>query len=72
MELRILIRACFSRWEIVAPRNYVKMQVEIEQLRVSVSFIHGFKGSWVVAGSTPYSWSLGRVAKTTCNKIPSI
>lgn len=46
-----------------SPSNCIKRQVEIEQLYLSVSFIHGFKGRWVEAGGTAHSQSLGRVAK---------
>jgi hypothetical protein len=60
---KILIRACFSRREIVAPSNCVQRQVQIEQLYVYESFIHEFKGNWVGAGSMAHSWSIGRVAK---------
>ena len=35
----------------------------------SVSFINRFKGSWVGAGSTAHSRSLGGVAKATCNSV---
>jgi hypothetical protein len=60
-ELRILIRTCFSRPEIVEPSNCVKRQVEINNC-VSVSFIHGFKGSWVGADNAVCFQNLVRVA----------
>jgi hypothetical protein len=57
-------RACFSRWDIVAPSNCFRRQVENEQL-VCVPFIHAFKEIWAWAHSTTHSQSLGRVAKAT-------
>jgi hypothetical protein len=42
-------------------------QVEIEQLCVSVFFIHGSNILWAGAGSAVLSQSLGKVAKATCN-----
>jgi len=62
-ELRILIRAGFSKQEISRSQQLCKRQVEIEQLCVPVFFIRGFRGSWVGAGSMTHSRSLGQVAK---------
>jgi hypothetical protein len=65
--MRILLRVRVSRWEIVAPSNCVRRQVENEQ-PVCVASICEFKGSWVGPGSMAHSWSLDGVAKATHNK----
>jgi hypothetical protein len=59
-EIRILLRACFSRQKIVAPSNCVQRQVEKEQLCVCLLSM----GSWMGAGSVAHSQSLDRVAKS--------
>ena len=50
-KIEILLRTCFSRWEIVTPSSCVLKKVEKEQT-VYVSFSHGFKASWEGAGNT--------------------
>lgn len=46
VEIRILIRAHFSRGEIVAPSNYVQRQVEIEQLCLCHSSVDSKEAVW--------------------------
>jgi hypothetical protein len=59
---RILVSSHFYRQGIVVPSNCVQRQVENEQ-PVYISFIAGFKGSWVGAGNKTCFWCLGRVEK---------
>jgi hypothetical protein len=67
-KIKILLRAHFSRWEIVTPSNCAKKEVVKEQT-VCVCFIHRFKVIWERAGSTSNLLEQKAVAKNYTQQI---